>query len=685
MLRNHFILMTLLPGILLGQDPDPSTAMDPIDYTLDYATEFPEDQDSGGALTLTSPGNWDMGTVRIENGDSPETGTVSLTNGAPGEVLWTYSHVSNHYGSDAFRITLDDTGGSPHHIEINFVQLAANDVLTVTMEGECTATAVAPLESQLYTLAACILEEDGDVDFSLTAEDELDGIGATPFNITQQSTNGTLTAIGNGNYRYAPDPDFYGPDIVQFDVTDASGFTIQLAIPFEIESVDDGPTAIVAYPGSAEEQEAGANTFVTRSVTFSDPDGLGLNDVQLAHADNAHLPQITDEVVNPDGTLTVSFEYSALDDFFGTDLIEFSIIDLEGNMNSLEVPIEVNGTPDPTVILSNEYATTTLEEVDLSGSFSLTDLDGYSAGFLTLDTPPSNGSVVLNETGLGSGSWTYTPNLDYSGDDDGFTMSTMDDFNQSQIISISFYVEDMNDPLTATVLSESGHPLMDNVTFTDENEVWTAATQDIDENSSIVLSVSIQDDGDGFDPDNGFSYASPTYASLDITTDGTSWTITALDEVSGPESISVDIVDEKGNTITWIFPLDIHAVNDGDISVTPQSADVLEDEANEIAVTIQDPDGIETDGTGNPTMLTASASKGTTNIQFGVPYLEAGVILHPATITYTSPQHFYGLDTIEFALTDRQGFSSNSKLVLTVQNTPDDPITDNAYPPAPHY
>ena len=60
--------------------------------------------------------------------------------------------------------------------------------------------------------------------------------------------------------------------------------------------------------------------------------------------DNAHLPIILDETVGGDGTLTVSFSYAAVDDFFGTDLIEFSIIDLEGNVTNLNVPIEVAGT-----------------------------------------------------------------------------------------------------------------------------------------------------------------------------------------------------------------------------------------------------------------------------------------------------------------------------------------------------
>ncbi|MGB0509436.1 MAG: Ig-like domain-containing protein, partial [Flavobacteriales bacterium] len=345
MYRSLLLLSSLFPCLLQAHTAASSTEIPSSAYVLDYASEFTEDQDSGGSLTLTTPGDWNTATARIENGDSTLTGSVVLSTGAPGEILWVYTHEPHHFGADGFSITVDDTNGQPHHVDIAFTQQATNDPMTVTFGGECTATALATMENQSYTLTPCILEEDGPaLAFQLTASDELDGVGATPFSISQMPAHGGLTTVSAFDYTYDSDDNYYGPDTIKFEVTDASGFVIVLVIPFEIESVDDGPTTASAQPASATEQEAGQTTYVTRSVTFTDPDGLGTDDVQLVHADNAHLPSILDETVGGDGALTVSFSYAALDDFFGTDLIEFSIIDLEGNMTSLNVPIEVEGT-----------------------------------------------------------------------------------------------------------------------------------------------------------------------------------------------------------------------------------------------------------------------------------------------------------------------------------------------------
>ncbi|MGB0509435.1 MAG: tandem-95 repeat protein, partial [Flavobacteriales bacterium] len=320
----------------------------------------------------------------------------------------------------------------------------------------------------------------------------------------------------------------------------------------------------------------------------------------------------------------------------------------------------------------------------MSGSFSLSDLDGYSSGFLTLDESPLGGSLTYTETALGQASWNYTPNENFCGDE-AFSLIATDDFDQSQVITIQFTVEDVNDPLTATILDGDGNALLDNETFTEEDAVWTAPVLDLDEGTDLVLSVSISDSGDGFTPATGLIHSPVTLASLSISSDGTTWTISALDNVDGPETITVDVVDDKDNTITWIFPLNIVAVNDGDLSLDPQQADVLEDESNTFSFLFKDPDGIAFDGSNTPLNLTSSTAKGNSTISFGTPYLEGGMFIHPATVDYVSPSDFFGLDTIRFSLTDDQGFASLAELELNVQNTQDPTTFTLTVPDAPHF
>ena len=173
MYRSLLLLSSLFPCLLQAQSTASSTEIPPSDYVLDYTIDFPEDQDSGGSLTLTTPGDWNTATARIESGDSTSAGMVLLNVGAPGEVLWIYVHEPNHFGPGGFSITVDDINGEPHHVYIGFTQQAANDPMTITFGGECTAMAMATMENQTYTLTPCILEEDGPaLAFQLTASDD---------------------------------------------------------------------------------------------------------------------------------------------------------------------------------------------------------------------------------------------------------------------------------------------------------------------------------------------------------------------------------------------------------------------------------------------------------------------------------------------------------------------------------
>ncbi len=180
-------------------------------------------------------------------------------------------------------------------------------------------------------------------------------------------------------------------------------------------------------------------------LTVAAPGVLG-NDTDT---DGDPLTAVLDSTTS-NGTLALnadgSFTYTPNADFSGTDSFTYFANDGTSNSNLATVNITVNLVNDPPV--ANDDAYTTDEDTPLTvaapgvlGNDTDTDGDPLTA---VLDSTTSNGTLALNA----DGSFTYTPNADFSGTD-SFTYFANDGTSNSNLATVTITVNPVNDPPVA--------------------------------------------------------------------------------------------------------------------------------------------------------------------------------------------------------------------------------------------
>lgn len=122
-------------------------------------------------------------------------------------------------------------------------------------------------------------------------------------------------------------------------------------------------------------------------------------------------PQHGAVIVNPDGTFT----YTPLPNYNGTDSFTYTITDNGGLNSTATVTVLVDPVNDPPVIVNNSfnvfYNLPATGVLSLAGSY---DPDGTA---LTFNTVPLVNAAHGNFMLAADGTYTYTPNLNYSGSD----------------------------------------------------------------------------------------------------------------------------------------------------------------------------------------------------------------------------------------------------------------------------
>ncbi len=129
--------------------------------------------------------------------------------------------------------------------------------------------------------------------------------------------------------------------------------------------------------------------------------------------------------------------YTPNSNFYGTDSFTFRATDAGGLFVVGTATVRVTARNDaPTVVGSSQ---STAEDTVLIGALSGSDIDGDSLSYL-LVTDATNGIAVVNP----DGSYRYTPNADYNGDD-SFSYKVNDGRVDSNIAIVTLTVTTVND------------------------------------------------------------------------------------------------------------------------------------------------------------------------------------------------------------------------------------------------
>jgi large repetitive protein len=353
-----------------------------------------EDTPVSGDLTdagdLDVDGNLIVNTTPI---DGPSNGTITIN----ADGTYTYTPNANFNGADTIVVQICDDGTPLPAICVNdtiFVTVnAVNDPPVVDNENISTSEDT-PVSGDLTDAG------DSDIDGNLV-------VTVTPID---GPSNGAIIINANGTYTYTPNANFNGADtiVVQIcdDGTPLPAICVNDTIFVTVAPVNDPPVV------DDENVSTSEDTPVSGDLTDagdSDADGnLIVNTTPVNGPSNGTI------TINADGTYT----YTPNANFNGTDTIVVQICDDGSPLPAICVNdtifVAVNAVNDPPVI-DNENVTT-FANIPSSGDLTNagdSDMDGNLIVNTTPLNGPAHGTIVINT----DGTFTFTPDHDYVGND----------------------------------------------------------------------------------------------------------------------------------------------------------------------------------------------------------------------------------------------------------------------------
>jgi len=307
----------------------------------------------------------------------------------------------------------------------------------------------------------------------------------------------------------------------------------------------------------------------------------------------------------------------------GSEVSSFGLDTPEGNEQVNVSEEAANIAPE-----SEDSSATITEDTAFSGSVIASDADGGDLVF-ALSSGPTNGSLTFNA----DGTYSYSPDTDYNGDD-SFTYEVSDGQGGSVTATVSLTVDPTNDDPVSANSSLGGS-----------------------EDSTFSGSVTASDvDGDSlsFALDDG-----PDHGSLVFAADG-SYTYTPDADYNGADSFTYQVSDGEGGTTTATVSLTVDPANDD-----PVSADSV-GTTNEDAAYSSSVSGSDVDGDSLTYALDSGPSNGALSFNADGSY------------TYTPNADYNGSDSFTYEVSDGEGGTTTATVSLTIDPTNDDPVAEDS-------
>jgi gliding motility-associated-like protein len=420
---------------------------------------------------------------------NPTNGTVTV-NPTTGEVTYTPNPGFN--GSDSFTYSVCDNGTplpaqcdqATVNVTVNAVNDAPNAADDVASTNEDTPVVID------------VTNNDTDTDGS---------INDASVTIVTNPTNGTVTVNPTtGEVTYTPNAGFNGSDSFTYSVCD-NGTPLpaqcdQATVTITVNAVNDAPNAVDDVASTNED------TPVVIDVTNNDTDTDGsIDDASVTIVTNPTNGTVT---VNP---TTGEVTYTPNPGFNGSDSFTYSVCDngtpLPAQCDQAIVTVTVNAVNDPPVV---DNDSNTIAEDGGSATGDLTDSGDSDPDGTTLTvntTPvdgPNNGTITINA----DGTYSYTPNAGFNGQDT-IIVSVCDNGLPLPVICV-------NDTLiiTVTPVNDGPNATIDIATTTENNSVVISIlTNDTDSDGNIdSTSVTLIDS-----PSNGTATVDPITGAITYT------------------------------------------------------------------------------------------------------------------------------------------------------------------------
>ena len=540
----------------------------------------PENTAVSGIVTGTD-GDGDQ--LAFSKATDPAHGTAAV--GSDGS--YTYTPDNKYNGADNFTISIADGNGGSTTVVVDIIVTPVNESPRGTGDSKTTPENTA--------VSGTVTGTDGDGD-QLT------------FSKATDPARGTVTVGSDGSYTYTPDNKYNGGDNFTISISDGNGGSTTVTVDIIVTPVNEAPT------GTGDSQTTPENTAVSGAVTGIDGDGD-----QLTYS-KATDPAHGTATVGSDG----SYTYTPDNKYNGTDKFTIGISD--GNGGSTTVTVDITVTPVNEAPVGTGDSKTTPENTAVDGIVTGTDGDGDQLTF-SKATDPTHGSVTVSN----DGSYTYTPNNKYNGQDN-FTISIADGNGGSITVVVDIIVTPVNEAPTGTGDSQT----------TPEN---------IPVNGNVTGA-----DGDG-DQLTFAKATDPAHGTVTVGSDG-SYTYTPNNKYNGQDNFTISISDGNGGSTAVTVDIIVTPVNEapvgtGDSKTTPENIPV--------SGTV-----IGTDGDGDH-LTFAKATE---------PAHGTAAVGSNGSYTYTPNSKYNGSDNFTISTSDGNGGSTTVTVDITV--TPvNEPPTGN--------
>ena len=583
----------------------PSAADDTYNINEDVTLALP----AVGVLANDSDPDGDTLAAVLDSG--PANGILTLS--ANGSL--TYTPNAHFNGLDSFTYHVTDGSLTSASATVTINVISVNDAPTSANESYSVAE-----DGVLNIPAAGVLANDNDVEG-----------GPLAALLVAGPANGGLTLNADGSFSYTPNTDFNGIDSFTYRAGDGTATSNLATVSITVNPSNDAP---IAQPESYVVSEDGLLNVPAAGVLLNDidVDGNSLTAVVAAGPANGSL------LLNADG----SFTYAPNTDFNGVDSFSYRANDGTTNSNLATVTITVNAVNDLPVAQPDGYSMAEDGALNVPAAGVLANDNDLDADPLTalLVAGPVNGGLTLNA----DGSFSYTPNADFSGID-SFTYRASDGTAVFNLATVSITVNPANN---APIAQPESYVVSEDGLLSVPAAGVLLNDSDVDGNSLTAVLA-----------------AGPANGSLLFNADG-SFTYTPNADFNGVDSFSYRANDGTTNSNLATVTITINAVNDLP-AAQPDSYGMAEDGALNIPAA-----GVlanDADIDGNP--LTALLVGGPAN---GSLTLNAD-----GSFTYTPNADFNGIDNFTYRAQDGAAGSNPATVAITVSAVNDAPfaVTDN--------
>ena len=476
-------------------------------------------------LENDSSKNYSSRPLQLTSVFGAEHGTVSMVTQPDGSQRIVFTPDQDYWGPARFRYVVTDDYGLESQGRVYLDILSVNDAPVAN--GESSAM---DEDSGILFTSAQLLANDFDVD-TPTVGDVLSILKVS------NPLHGQVALDAEGNVRFLPDPDYFGPASFTYWVSDGNGGLTPATVSLEIRPVNDAPVA----NGEAIATDEDTVLLIGQAALLAND-----TDVDNAHSDLSIFSVRNGKHGTVELTADGLIRFVPEQDFFGIATFFYMVTDGAGGYTEAMATVNLAPVNDAPIVTGEKLKGNEDEALTIASAALLAndrDVDDPHASLTLVAVGNAlHGEVRLNQ----DGSVSFIPDADYFGP-----------------ASFEYTVSDPHGARTTGRVDIDLAPVNDAPRVRDEVIQGTEDTA-----LTIGAAVLLANDTDVDNPHTELSITrvgGATHGSVSINPDGTIRFVPDRD-FFGDATFQYDVSDGVGGVATATATIHVAAVNDAPIA-----------------------------------------------------------------------------------------------------------------------